>query len=267
MEQFIDPSQQAQVQAPPQAQPVQQVASPQFAEGAEVAGDPQDNIRRQQASDPSGSTEVTHEEQDQYDDFMGRALALISDTRVPPNAKKPNDKSPSDATIALMNNSSKSITENVGEASARTAMILMNGAKRAKKSYDPDVVFHAGDELVASIYILGKAAGIFKGVPKLNMKQAKEGIASGNPLDSINLTDEEGQIIANAKMVATSLVGKMLLDSGQIDPGERQAAKEFWDSQVEREIETGEQDPDLSGVDVKAVHERLLGVQNGQATQ
>lgn len=148
---FLEQPQQAQAPAPAPQQP--------FATASQVVGDPQDEIRRRQALDPTGSEEVTDEEQDQYDDFVSRALSMIADNRKADD----NSPSPSEAVLNLMNNGSFTVPEALAEGAASTVMLLHNAAKRANVAYPPDVIFHGADEIIAGLYLLGSAAGIFEG--------------------------------------------------------------------------------------------------------
>jgi len=124
-----------------------------------VSGNPEDDLKRREAMDPAEVEEVTQEEQDQYDDFVARAIAMISDSRQPEGG----GKSPSDAVLDVMNNSTFSIPQALAEGTVSTVKILHDAAKRQNVAYSPDVIFHGADEVIAGLYMLGSAAGIFNG--------------------------------------------------------------------------------------------------------
>lgn len=156
----------------PKFMPDEQAPAPQGAQGPggaatppaqkfAVVGSKDDEIKRQEMIDPSEVEEVTEEEQAQYNDFVSRMIAMISDSRVPEGLD--DAKSPSDAVIEVMSNSSFSIPQALSEGAASSIMILHDAAKRAEKPFSPDVMFHGADEVIAALYMLGAAAGIFEG--------------------------------------------------------------------------------------------------------
>lgn len=57
-----------------------------------------------------------------------------------------------------------------------------------------------------------------------------------------DFTDEEYAILAEAKMLATEGFGRRLLESGQITEEASREAQKFWDSQIAKEVETGQVD-------------------------
>jgi len=272
---FLDAQQAQQPQQPQQPQ--------QFTAASGVAGDPQDDLRRAEAADPTEVEQVTDDEQAQYDDFVSRALALISDSRKP----KGEGMSPSEATLKLMNNSSFTVPEALAEGAANTVMLLHNASKRANKAYTPDVIFHGADEIIAGLYLLGSAAGIFKDAPahdwaakqdEAEAPQAavpgigQEGAevqpgpegeqADGNPSEE-DFTEDEYRLLAEAKILATEKFGRKLQESGQLTEKEKVEAQEFWKSQIEKEVGSGQVDDSvLDAVDVDSVRKQIS--QGGQ---
>lgn len=264
-----------QVPAPAVAAPTEQ--APQFMAASGVVGNPQDDLRRAEAVDPTEVEQPTDEEQQQYDDFVTRAIALISDNRKPEGG----GKSPSEATIDMMNNSSFTVPEALAEGAANTVMLLHNVAKRANKSYTPDVIFHGADEVIAGLYLLGSAAGIFKDAPahdwasKQDEEQTPEAVLDpgqamaeapggqeveheeGNPSEA-DFTDEEYMLLGEAKILATENFGRKLQESGQLTEKEMGEAQDFWKSQIEKEVQSGQVDDSvMNRVDVESVRKQI----------
>lgn len=281
---FIEQDPQQQPPTQPQAQPAGDFM---------VAGDDQDNIRRMQAIDPTEAEQVTEEEQAQYDDFVSRAIAMISDTRTAPPDENGQGagQSPSDAVLAVMNNASFTVPQALAEGAAHTAMILHNAAKRAGQPYSPDVMFHAADEIIAGLYLLGSAAGVFQGTPDHSwaMKQPSEasetsegpqptdaptasmmapadlaaqpgaaqpeegGIADGD------FTHDEYMMMGEARMLATEKFGGLLQQTGQLTEKEQAEAQDFWKSQIEKEVEMGNVDDSMfDNMDLPTIRANMM---------
>lgn len=273
-----------------QAQPAAPDIKAQFVQPA-VVGNRDDDIRRQEAIDPGEVEEVTGDEQAQYDDFVRRAIAMISDSRQPEDGSP----SPSDAVINVMSNSSMSIPQALAEGTVSTVMILHDAAKRAGKEYSPDVIFHGADEVIAGLYMLGSAAGVFSGSSEYSrgsaaqmqqeaqmpapgamptgIEQPQQKMPMGNvppnggmeppngaemPSDG-DFTDEEYAIMAEAKMLATEMFGRRLLESGQITEDVQREAQSFWDSQIQKEVETGQAEgPMFDSMDVDTIRSKIM---------
>ncbi len=260
-------------------------------------GTVEDDIVHQNMVDPSEAELPTVEEQKQYDDFVNRAILLISDNRQPEGG----GMSPADATLKLMNNNKITVPEAVGKAAASTTWLLHNAAKRAGQEYTADVLYHGNDELVAALYLLGNAAGIFKGVPPYKGKLpgavenadpaaiAGEGADADSPeadateefmpaesaapapadgegpdpndpdlKDAYDFSPEEMKILEAAKLEAAKAFGDMLLESGQVTQEQRDEATKFWQQQIEKEVDAGEVGDDiLDGVDLDAARARM----------
>lgn len=222
---------------------------------ARPVGTIEDQIADENISDPVNAQNPTLDEQQQYDDFVQRAILLISDVRQPEDGQP----SPSDSTLKIMNNAKFTVPQAIGEAAANTTMMLHNLAKRAGVEYSPDVLFHGADELIAALYILGNAARIFDGVPPL--KPIEEGEEAGE----YDFDEKELAILEQAKMHAVERFGQMLVETGQIDEKQRKEASDFWKTQIEREIDSGEVGDDvLEGVNIdearRAMASRMQGV-------
>lgn len=287
-DEFVPTQQQT---APQGAVPVPE-AKADFTGSARVIGDPQDDIKRRQALDPTGTEEVTDEEQAEYDDFVGRCIAMISDTRVPEGGENGGVAiSPSDAVLKVMSNSSFSVPQALSAGAVNTAFIIHDAAKQAGKEYSPDVLFHGIDEVIAGLYLLGSAAGIFDGASdysktggglsaqqqpatdpaqmQLPMDGAETGAIppadgamaapSGAMQDSEgDFTDDEYMLMAEAKMLATEEFGRRLVESGQLTEEDQKEAQEFWQSQIAAEVERGEVPDELfDSMDVPAIRKAI----------
>lgn len=265
---------------------------PTFA-GPEVIGDRNENIRRAEALDPTEVEEVTDDEQAQYEDFVGRALAMIADTRQPEDGSP----SPSEAVIAVMNNSSFSIAEALAEGAVSTITMLHDAAKRAEQPYGADVLFHGADEVIAGLYLLGSQSGIFKDTPDHSWAtgaQAAEpapeapaepamqapapapaepgmeppvepeapaaapAAAEGEMPSEGDFTDEEYITLGEAKILAVEKFGQRLAQSGQLGEAEQKEAQDFWKSQIEKEVELGNvQDSMFDNMDLSQIRQRI----------
>lgn len=220
-------------------------------------GTADDAARESADRDPLNNELVTEDEQAQYEDFVSRAILMISDTR------KPDEETPSpaDATLKIMNNRKFTVPQALGLGAARTTMLIHNNAMRQDVKYDADVLFHGADELIAALYIIGNVAGIFEGVEPVKVPE------DGN-FDDYEFSEAEIKLLQEAKMNAVHEFGLMLEQSGQITEEQMQEAQDFWKSQIEREVESGEVGDDiLSGIDVPAARsemsKRMEGRGNG----
>lgn len=265
------------------------------ADGPSVVGDRNENIRRAEALDPTEVEEVTDEEQAQYEDFVSRALAMISDTRTPEDGSP----SPSEAVINVMNNSSMSVPEALAEGAVSTIGMIHDAAKRAGSPYSPDVLFHGSDEIIAGLYLLGSKAGIFEGVGSHEWAESGGPVTIGAPgetdVDPMqgdllagddvlagagemqppegmgatlqegdapdgDFTDDEYVMLGEAKILAVEKFGKRLMDSGQMGEEEQREAQEFWKSQIEKEVELGNVDDSVfQSMDLDAVRQQMAG--------
>ena len=186
-----------------------------------------DAILRDQQENPDSEL-VTADEQEQYDDFVSRCRLFICDPRKP----SPNQPSPTQSVMTMLNDPRKSVPEAIGGTAAYVAFLIHNNAKRNNRTYTPDVMFHGADELVSDLYVLGNVARIFKGVPPLNL----QGLQGGH----YEFSEEEGKILDKSKIQAVLEFGKKMEQSGQITEAEREDARDFWKTQIEREINSGQ---------------------------
>lgn len=169
-------------------------------------------------------SQVTPEEQKQYDDFVTRAKLFINDPREPLNskgAKQPNGKAPRDVIIDHLNSiDGASAAQAVGRTAAQVVTLITNNATQQGHPYDPDVVLHGSDEIISDLYQIGVAAGVIKNPP---------------PADS----DQEAHLLSLAKMYGAQFFGQNMIDSGQNTPALRQQAHQYVMDQMQREAQSG----------------------------
>jgi hypothetical protein len=168
-------------------------------------------------------TQVTPEEQKQYEDFVTRAKLFIHDARVPKDKKggiRPNGKAPRDVIIDHLNVKGMSAADAVGRTTAQVCWIMYMNAKRQGYPYTPDVLYHGADEIMSDLYQVGVAAKVIKNPP---------------PDGSV----EEQHLLGMAKLVACKFFGQNLIDTGQAN---QQEAQQYYLAQIQREGESGELD-------------------------
>ncbi len=214
--------------------------------------------------------EVTAEEQAQYEDFVGRALAMIADTRQPEDGSP----SPSESVLNVMNNSNFSVAEALAEGAVSTIALLHDAAKRAEQPYSPDVLFHGADEVIAGLYLLGSEAGIFQGTgdhswakgggePASNPEQLPVADPATDVADPAmpsegDFTDEEYVTLGEAKILAVEKFGQRLVQTGQMTEEDQREAQDFWRSQIEKEVELGNvEDSMFDNMDLSQIRQRI----------
>ncbi len=169
-------------------------------------------------------SQVTPEEQRQYDDFVTRAKLFISDPRVPLNSKghpQPNGKAPRDVIIDHLNAvGGQAAAMAVGRTAAQVVTLITNNAQHQGFPYPPDVIFHGSDEIISDLYQIGVAAGVIKNPPPEN-------------------SDAEAHLLGMAKMYGAQFYGKNLIDSGQDTPELQQQAHQYITQQMQREADSG----------------------------
>lgn len=93
---------------------------------------------------------VSEEEQSQYEQFVVIAMQFI------------HGQEGRDAVIDHLNDNQVSIPEAVGRTAAFIVQRVSESAKAQEAELSPDVVFHAGQEIVEELFEVGAAAGIFE---------------------------------------------------------------------------------------------------------
>jgi len=210
-------------------------------------GTPDDIAREQQDADPWNAEAVTEDEQAQYEDFVARAILMISDTRKPEEGAL----SPSEATMKIMNNRKLTVPQAIGLAAARVTLLIHNNAKRQEVTYSPDVLFHGADELIPALYVMGNVAGIFDGVQPIKVPE-------GGDFEGYEFSEQEMKLLEEAKLHAVHEFGLMLEQTGQISEEQMEEAQQFWKSQIEREMNAGEVGDDiLSEIDIDSARAEM----------
>jgi len=167
---------------------------------------------------PVDETAVSPEEQEQYEDFVSRALHFINDTRTPAGGK--GIKAPADAILERMNQRDLTVPEAIGGTCADVAFMIHNNAKRQGVEYEADVLWHGADEIMSQLLDLGRAAGIFPKLPPEN-------------------SEDEAKLLGAAKAEAAKAFGEKLIATGQNPQAEAQS---YMQEQMQREADTGELD-------------------------
>lgn len=180
------------------------------------------------ATDQDPETEVpsSPEEQKQYDSLVSRFLLFISD----PRQSTPQHPSPTQSVLGMLNKPNDPAAITLGRACANIVMMLMHSARIQGKPYDAEVVFHAADEMIPALYLLGAAHGIWKGLPPFHAMQ---------PDGSYDFADDEIKVLGEAKMQGTRFLGNLLVHAGQITPDVAKANSELWKQRIEQEVAHG----------------------------
>ena len=233
--QGVAPPQAPTAPPPPSPQQIDQQAQNQpapqdSAQDGHPVGTVGDQQRQQQQDNPSGGSAVTATEQAQYVQLVTRFImmthSMVSQGDGKPSALK--------ATVDVLNNPKVPISKAVGITTANAIFAIHNMAKSHGVSYDPDVLFHGADECVVAIYLMGQAAGVFKGTPPYQGFDGEK---------TYPFTPGEQNLLARAKMVAVAHFGKALENAKMITDGERQQATDFWQKQISHELKSGFVDP------------------------
>lgn len=100
--------------------------------------------------DPLDEEAVSEEEQAQYEQFIVIAMQFVhgAESR--------------DVVIDHLNDNQVSIPEAVGRTAAFIVQRVSESAKAQGAELSPDVVFHAGQEIVEELFEVGATAGIFE---------------------------------------------------------------------------------------------------------
>lgn len=169
-------------------------------------------------------TQVSPQEQKEYDDFVTRALLFMNDPRQPVGkGGKPqsNVKAPRDVIIDHLNAVGGDAAEKaVGRTAAQVITLLTNNAKHQGYPYSPDVIFHGADEIITALYKIGTASGVIKQAPP-------EG------------SQEEDHLLGAAKLYAAQFFGQNMIDTGQCTPELQNQSKQYMLEQIQREGESG----------------------------
>lgn len=189
--------------------------------------------------DPFDQEQVSEDEQAQYDQFVEKSLRFIHhpETR--------------DHIIDQLNDRSVSVPESVGRVAALVARTVAEHAKAQEVELSPDVVFHAGTEIVQELMEVGARAGIFP------IEWPEEGE---------ELSPEVETMMEQAFAIGAHEYGKHLVAS---EEGQSLAdeAGTFFAQQVAKEADAGILDPSFAGGKNPEIGRRALiedeGVDNG----
>lgn len=176
--------------------------------------------------DPTAKVPATKQEQSEYDDFTSQFLLFISN-------QKPGGKNLSghQSTMRQLNDPKIPAAVAVGKTVAMIAMIIVKHAEHQGKKYDPNVLFHANVECCVSVYMLGKAAGIFKNIQPMEAPD-KDG--------NYTFDNSDIRVIADSQIQAIKFFGNMMIHQGLLSQDVQSANKVFWQKQVQREITSGQ---------------------------
>jgi hypothetical protein len=204
----------------PQADPSSFTGGQQFIQPTATMGGSMSDHPISDQPENTDDSQVTPEEQKQYDDFVTRAKLFINDSRVPKNGQgKPQAgaKAPRDVIVDHLNIKGMSAAEAVGRTTAQVAWILYTAAKRAGMPYSPDVIYHGADEIMSDLYQIGVSAGVIKNPPPAG-------------------SQEEEHLLGMAKLAAAKYFGQNLINTGQAN---QQQAQQYYLEQIQREGESG----------------------------
>lgn len=115
-------------------------------------------------TDPQAEGEpATPEEQAQYDLVVARAMKFMHGEG-------------RDQTLKMLG-SGETPAQSIGATAAMIAKAIKQSADQAGKPIDPDVLFHAGAEIVEELSAYGEAAGVFQfASPEESERQTEEGL-------------------------------------------------------------------------------------------
>lgn len=194
--------------------------------GPRAKGTQQDADDAAVDADPEAEVPASPEEQKQYDSLVSRFLLFISDPR------KASDKhaSPNESVLGMLNKPNVPAAVALGRATANVVFTLMSTAKAQGKPYDAEVVFHAADEMIPALYLLGAAHGIWKGLPPFHGMQ---------PDGSYDFSDDEIKVLGEAKMQGTRFIGNLMVHAGWITEDVAQSNAALWKQRIEQEVAHG----------------------------
>lgn len=174
------------------------------------------------SDDPLNEEAVSPEEQEQYEQFVVRALQFIHgpETR--------------DAIIDHLNQTDISVPEAVGRTAAFVAQRIVETAKAAGAELSPDVVFHAGTEVVEELFEVGSRAGVLP----------VEWPETASDQEEVELPPETQEMVEQAFAIGAHEYGKNFVNTpeGQSLADE---AGNFYASQVAQEADAGQLAPEF----------------------
>lgn len=164
----------------------------------------------QPQQDPMDETSVSPEEQAQYTQVIKQAgNALYNDPK---------------AVIAAINHTDQPIHEQVGRLVAQIGIAIEQKARAAGDEISPDVLFHAGDEVVGMVLDLAIQAKIIQLDPE---------------------SDEYQKVHGLCMMEAEKVIGDRLLKDPQKAELAKDEAGNEWARRIGEEVDSGQADPEF----------------------
>lgn len=158
--------------------------------------------------DPLDEEQVSPQEQAQYNQVVKHAATAIY-------------KSP-EAIVAALKEAETPIHVSAGRIAAQIGMAIEQKAEASGDKLSPDVMFHAGDEVIGMILDLGIKAGVVQVDPE---------------------SEEYQKLAGMALMEASKAFGERILADPKQQPLATDEAGNVWAQQVAREVEAGTADP------------------------
>lgn len=169
--------------------------------------------------DPMGmdETQVTPEEQAQYDEFTTMALGIVHGLeKVGPN------RATADVILDYFKPGGTTVPQALGFATAEVCFTVHQYMKRQSVEISADVIFHSAAEVMSEIY---EFAAMAKVIPVAKLPP------DGSP--------QEEQLLGKALMYAVERFGQRLEATGQLP---REEASRHLNEQIQREGAAGELD-------------------------
>ena len=183
----------------------------------------------QPVADELDETAVSEQEQAQYTQIVSQVANTIY--------KQP------EAILAAINNKGAPIHQQVGRLVAQLGMAIQQKAETAGDKLSPDVMFHAGDEIVGMVLDLAIQGGIVKLDPE---------------------SEEYQKVHGMAMMEAEKAFGERILADPKKAPLAIDEAGNMWAQQVAGEVEAGTAAPEYVNSAKQITQQRSGQSQVGQ---
>lgn len=158
---------------------------------------------------PMGEEEVSPEEQALYDRIVRHAAKFIY--------SKPRE------VLDSMNQKDMPVHQAVGRVAAKIAQMIEGSAQAAGQKLDPDVMWHAGSEVIEMLMDLGTQAKVF-------------------PLDPES--EAYQQEAAMAMMEAEKIIGEQMLKDPKKAQLHKEQAADVWSWNIAQEVDAGQASPE-----------------------
>lgn len=167
-------------------------------------------VSAEQAAEPEDETAVSPEEQAQYTQVIKQVASVIY-------------KTPRDF-VAAMSRPDEPVHVQVGRIAAQLGMAIEQKAKASGQELNPDVMFHAGDEVVGMLLDLAIKGGAVKLDPESEQYQKVHGLSM---------------------MEAEKAFGERMLADPKKAPLAIDEAGNAWAQGIASEVEDGSADPEF----------------------